>query len=457
MYHTKEVSDALPFPTPVTDRTAAGIAQAIGRLISTGGLTAGARLPTVRAVAGQLGVSPTTVAEAWRLLQHHGAIATEGRRGTFVRGSRPVAPGRYWQVPVDPGTFDLDLSTGTPDPALLPPLGPLLARLDVDQRVTSYLDAPVVPELAARLRSDWPFEPELLTVVDGAQDALDRLVGALVGLGDTVIVTDPEFPTLLDRLELAGAHVIGVALDDEGPVVAEMAAALAQDPVAVFLQPRSHNPAGVSVTAHRAEALAGLVADRPVTVVEDDHSGLVSGAHLHSLGLHRPDQVVHIRSFSKSHGPDLRLAAVGGAAVPIDALARRRRLGPSWTSRLLQYLLLAMLDDPSTTDLVAAAEAEYQRRRDVLSAGLAEHGIEVRPGTGLNLWVPVVDEQVALISLAANGIGAAPGAPFRSADRPADPHLRISIGAASGDLDELAALVAAAATANPSLGHATRA
>lgn len=443
------MGETIPFPGPLADRTADGIASAIGRLISTGDLAVGTRLPTVRAVANQLGVSPTTVAEAWRLLQHHGAIATEGRRGTFVRGSRQVAPGRYWQVPVEPGTFAIDLSTGTPDQALLPPLGPLLSRLDLDPHVSSYLDAPVLPALEERLRVEWPFDAEAMTVVDGAQDALDRLVGAIVRLGDRVVVTDPEFPVLLDLLELAGAEIISVGIDDEGPLVDEVATALDADPVALFLQPRSHNPTGVGISGARAAELAKLVAAKPsVMVVEDDHSGPVAGAALHSLGTHCPDRVVHVRSFSKSHGPDLRLAAVGGAAGPIDALARRRRLGASWSSRLLQKVLVFMLDDPETRALVTAADREYTRRRSVLGTALAGHGVEIGPGSGFNLWLPVADEQIALINLAANGIGAAPGSPFRS--RPPDrDHLRISVGTVPDELEALAERLAAAATVEP--------
>ncbi|MEL7158272.1 MAG: GntR family transcriptional regulator, partial [Actinomycetota bacterium] len=208
--------ETIPFPASMTDRTATGIAHAIGRLISTGDLATGSRLPTVRAVARQLDVSPTTVAEAWRILQHHGAIATEGRRGTFVRGARQVAPGRYWQVPVDPGTFALDLSTGTPDPALLPPLGPLLGRLELDPHVTSYLDAPVVPELAKRLRDDWPFEPELLTVVDGAQDALDRHDRPVVVHGHTDGPGAGQIETIEQRREFGVGHHHGIAQPDHG-------------------------------------------------------------------------------------------------------------------------------------------------------------------------------------------------------------------------------------------------
>ena len=68
-----------------------------------------------------------------------------------------------------------------------------------------------------------------------------------------------------------------------------------------------------------------------------------------------PAQTVHVRSFSKSHGPDLRLAAVGGAAEVIDAVTTRRMLGPGWSSRILQSVLLAMLGDPKTIEQIEAA------------------------------------------------------------------------------------------------------
>lgn len=433
----------------ISDRTANGIALAIGRLISSGELEVGVRLPTVRAVAGVLDVSPTTVSEAWRILRGHGAIATDGRRGTFVRGTRQgVAPGRYWRVPVDPGTFSVDLSTGTPDPALLPPLGPVLREAPLDLPVMSYLDEPVLPELDALLRSDWPFPPELLTIVDGAQDGLDRLVAALVTVGDTVLVGDPEFPPLLDMLDQAGARVIGLPLDHEGIDPIELERHLAAEPVALFVQPRAHNPTGINMSVRRARSLAAVVKGHPLTVVEDDHSGPIGGPELTSLGAHIPSQVVHIRSFSKSHGPDLRLAAVGGAELPIDTLVRRRRLGPSWSSRLLQQILLTMLTDPGIEADVDRSAAVYAERRAKFVAALDRHGITVDGVAGLNLWIPVADEQVALITLAAHGIGAAPGAPFRVG--PTDhQHLRISISTDVDDIDALASTIARAANADP--------
>ncbi len=431
----------------INDPTGAGIARTIGSLVADGDLIPGTQLPTVRALARELDVSPSTVSEAWRILRENGVIETDRRRGTTVRDSSRTHAGRYWHVPVQPGTLGLDLSTGTPDPTLLPPLGPTLGRVHLDLAVSSYLDEPVIPELAEALRGLWPFPPEALTVVDGAQDALDRLIDTLVDFGDRVVVEDPTFPPLLDLLDIAGATVIGVPIDDEGMTVDGLSAALAHQPTALFLQPRAHNPAGVGLSRRRSEQLASVMADSPVIVVEDDHSGDVSGAHLHSIGVHRPNRTVHIRSFSKSHGPDLRLAAMGGAAAPIDALVRRRQLGPSWTSRLLQRVLLDLLSDTDVAALVADAERTYAARRMELLGELDQRGVHVAAGgSGLNLWVPVDNDRDAVVSLAALGIGVAPGEPFEV--EPADQrHIRVTLSMATGvSLEEIADAIADAAT-----------
>lgn len=438
-----------PIHLPIDDRTPTGIALAIGRLISTGALATGDKLPTVRAMAEQVGVSPTTVNDAWQILHSHGAITTEGRRGTFVRGTRQgTAPGRYWQVPVDPDIFSIDLSTGTPDPSLLPPLGPILSKLDLDAPVSSYLDAPVLPGLEALLRDAWPFEPEHLTIVDGAQDGLDRLITTLVSFGDAVVINDPAFPPILDMLDRAGAQTIPVEMDEDGVIPHALKEALLHDPVALFIQPRSHNPTGTTMTNKRAEQLAALVAERPITVVEDDHSAGISRATIATLGEFIPAQVVHIQSFSKSHGPDLRLAAVAGAGRPIDTLVRHRRLGSSWTSRLLQQVLLHMLTDNASKKIVSRAATEYARRRQALVESLDSHGLVVGGSSGINIWIPVIDEQFALISLAAHGIGAAPGTPFKVSPT-AQQHIRVSTGQLADGIDEVGDLIARAATTNP--------
>jgi len=432
--------------TALDDRSAKGIAAAIGRLVSSGELASGTRLPTVRELSRSLGVSPTTVSEAWQSLAAVGAIEPRGRQGTYV--SKPVglgSPRRYRRVTEGPGHFDLDLSTGTPDPDLLPDLGPIVAKVSGQSLTSSYLDEPVLPPLAERLGELWPFAAESLTVVDGALDALDRVGQVVVRLGDRVIVEHPTFPPLLDLLDQLGAEVIGVDVDDDGLVPDGMREALARKPKAVFLQPRAHNPAGIALTAARASALAELLAPTSTIVIEDDHSGDIAHEPLVSLGTHLPQRTVHIRSFSKSHGPDLRLAAVGGAGDIVRAVSNRRLLGPGWSSRILQAVLLAMLDDATTLATIDHARAEYQRRRKLVVEQLESAGVQTTGRDGINVWMRVADERSALITLAAQSIGAAPGEPFLV--HPDAAHLRVTLSHLGGSEADIAPIVARLADA----------
>jgi DNA-binding transcriptional MocR family regulator len=432
-------------------RSARRIASVIGRMITAGELPVGARLPTVRELSRRLGVSPTTVSEAWRSLAAVGAIEAAGRRGTFVRApTGPGGPRRYRRITEGPGHFALDLSSGTPDPALLPDLGPAIARVGKQTLTSSYLDHPVLPELEAALIETWPFPPEAMTVVDGAMDALDRVAQVVLRLGDRVIVEHPSFPPLLDLLEQLGCEVTGVDVDDDGALPDQLRDALQARTVrAVFLQPRAQNPAGSALTAMRARLLAEAVASTDAIVVEDDHANDISSAPLVSLGRWLPARTVHIRSFSKSHGPDLRLAAVGGAGDLVSAVANRRLLGPGWSSRILQAVLLELLRDPATPAVLDVAARTYLRRRALVSDVLAAHGVAVTGRDGINAWIDVGDERSAAVALATRNIGVAPGAPFLvRPDANHRDHLRVTVGLITGsddDVVDVATAIAAAA------------
>jgi DNA-binding transcriptional MocR family regulator len=362
----------------------------------------------------------------------------------------PASPRRYRRITEGPGHFAIDLSTGTPDPALLPDLGPLLARVSRQSLTSSYLDRPVLPELEERLRATWPFAPEAITVVDGAMDALDRVASVVVRLGDRVVVEHPAFPPLLDLLELLGADVVGVPLDDEGMRVDELERAVADGVSAVFLQPRAHNPTGVTTSRKRAKQLAAVLGRTRAVIVEDDHSGDIASGALVSIGSHLPGQTVHLRSYSKSHGPDLRLAAVGGAGDVVNAVANRRLLGAGWSSRILQAVLLQMLDHRPTIDAVAHARREYAHRRSSVTSVLSERGVGFTGTDGINLWMHVADERSALITLATQGIGAAPGEPFMVLDD--SPSLRVTVGLIDHDLERIATTLADAAGMAPARG-----
>ena len=271
----------------------------------------------------------------------------------------------------------------------------------------------------------------------------------LVSFGDRVVLESPGFPPFFDLVESLGAEVVPASLDAEGVRVASLRAALATRPVAVVLQPRAHNPTGVSMSAARAAALARLLgrqAGGTPWVIEDDHSGAISTSPDVSLSTLLPGQVVHVRSFSKSHGPDLRIAALGGPPDLIDRIVQRRMLGPAWTSRMVQTILLDLLTEAQSMDEVAEARRQYFGRQRDLVARLASYGVEVATPDGINLWLPVRDEPGALLHLAAASIRAAAGTPFLATGATAAPHVRVTSGLVEHEhADEVAAALAAAA------------
>lgn len=426
----------------LAEPSARGLAAAVGRAVREGVLEPGAKLPPIRTVATELNLSPTTVSAAWALLARAGTIRTDGRRGTTVAGRARPGPPRYSRTLDRETAFRLDLSTGVPDPTLLPDLSGLLGSLTGAATPGSYLDEPVLPELLDVLRADWPFEPEAVTVVDGAMDGIDLATRLLVRFGDRVAIEQPCFPPLLDLLESRGAELVPMPVDAAGPSAEALRAA---GPVtAVYLQPRAQNPTGVSLSSERAAELADLVRDASAMVIEDDSAGAIASSAAISLGRWVPGQTVHVRSFSKSHGPDLRLAALSAAPEILAGITELRQLGQGWSSRLLQRLLLRLLTDRRSIGQVDRARREYARRRAALVAALAEHDIAV-PGTdGLNLWMPVADETAAVVRLASQGIGVATGAPFAVAGAP-DPHIRVTAGLLADGHEDVAAALAAAA------------
>lgn len=425
------------------ERTALGVARAVSRAIRDGVLAPGTKLPPIRNVAHELQLSPTTINSAWTMLARSGAIRTNGRRGTTVANIE-TGSSRYKRALDGHTLFRQDLSAGTPDASLLPDLTAALKLLTTTATPGGYLDEPVIPELVEVLRANWPYNAARFMLADGAMDALELATRTKVRFGDRVIVEDPAFPLLLDQLEAAGAEVVGVPIDEQGMCAAALAQALTKPAAAVFLQPRAQNPAGVTLSPARASELASIIAATDATVIEDDSAGAIASAPALSLGRWLPAQTLHIRSFSKSHGPDLRLAAMSGPVDTIQAIAARRQNGQGWSSRLLQRILWSLLTETDAIAQINHARREYARRREALVSALAEQGVVVTGTDGFNVWVPVADETAALVRLASQGIGAAAGAPFAVNDN-SQAHIRLTISAVTQGYTELAQTVAAAA------------
>jgi DNA-binding transcriptional MocR family regulator len=428
------IIEIMPTQYVPTGHSASEIAADVEAAIRDGRLRPGEALPPVRLLAAELGLSPATVASAYRDLRVKGVARGHRRAGTRITGSPPTSP----RPPIAVPAGVRNLVSGSPDPALLPALPELRTPVAIPPRL--YGDAAVSPRLAQlasrRLRADG-IDPAHLAVVNGALDGVERVLAAWLRPGDRVAVEDPGYAPLLDLLTALDLVVVPMRLDESGVLPAALTAALATGCEAVVFVPRAQSPTGAAWDADRAAELARVLTAVPETlVIEDDHAADVAGAPARTVTASRPKWAV-IRSVSKTLGPDLRLALLAGDPVTVARVEGRQALGPGWVSHLLQDTVAELWQDPAVGRLLKQARAAYARRRARLIADLAAVGIPATGRSGMAVWVPVGDETGVTSALLERGWAVAPGGRFRITTAPG-----IRIGIATLTAAESARLAA---------------
>lgn len=475
----------------------AAIAAALETAIDEGRLRPDEQLPTVRALAEHLGVSPATAAAAYEQLSRSGRTRGEVGRGTFVRAAEPLgavataawrettpvaqavsAPSTPWRRRLQsqsaarlhaghPGAYDC--ATGGPDIELLP-LTVIRRAAASAIRATEPIDLQYGPPdphgeladaLSARLAHDgieaggrqMAVGTSALQLVELSLRAAERRAG---WRDPIVAVEQPGYQTVLDALDGLGARMVGVDVDAEGAVPESLAAGLDAGARIVILTPRGQNPTGASWSPARRDAIAAVLARVPEAVaIEDDHAADVALAPASTL-LTDPllrSRVVHIRSFSKAIAPDLRVAVAVAAPSLRGLIVEEKGYVDGWTSRLAQRIVARVLRDGELPRLVAHAAREYASRRRACIEALEASELVAAGGSvagavdGLNVWVQLpagVDEVAVLERLAGAGFVATPGECFRL--RPGSSgHVRLTVSAIDA---------ATAAAAGAALGRA---
>src|SRR5215469_6791867 len=418
---------------------AATIAARMEGLIAAGRLRPGERLPAVRALATGLGVSPATVAAGYRSLRDRGLVTPDGRHGTVVAVQPPlrVRPAR----PLPPGVRDL--ASGNPDPALLPPLAPALARISPAHRL--YGGPAILPQLADIARAGFAADGigGDVAVVAGALDGIERVLQAELRPGDRVGVEDPSWPRIGDLVRAIGLRTEPIAVDEAGLVPDRLAAALRAGARAIIATPRGQNPTGAAVDAQRAADIQHVLSGHPQVLVIADVAGAPYAA-LHG----RSERWAVIRSVSKALGPDLRLATLAADSLTTSRVAGRQLLGPGWVSHLLQQIVVTLRSDATTRRLLTSAERHYTTRRTALVAALADRGITAHGRSGLGVWIPAEEETAIVQALAERGWAVSAGERFRFQSAPGIRVTTTTLQPAEARrlADDIAAVVSAQAT-----------
>ncbi|MFE9042318.1 GntR family transcriptional regulator [Streptomyces sp. NPDC007818] len=390
--------------------TAKGIAASVERGVAEGELAPGDALPPVRRLADDLGVSPGTVATAYKELRGRGLVVTRGRGGTVVAEAPSVASRRPPRMPEGLR----DLASGLPDPAFLPVLHP---PGDVAPVYGSHRAAPRLPALEELTRAWFRRDgvpAERVTFAHGALDCVARILSVELRPGDAVAVEDPGFHHLLDLVPALGLRRVPVAVDGEGITPDAVRAALRAGVRAIVFSPRAQCPTGASLTPARRDELGALFQEFPeVLVIEDEYLAELDAPPSPSVSALRPARWAQVRTVSKRLGVDLRWAGVTGDEVTLARHDGRMLMTSGWVSHVLQETVVRLFSDPEVARLVARGEAAYAERRRALIGALGARGIHAVGAGGLNAWVPVRDESAVVNGLRTHGWWVAAGARFR--------------------------------------------
>jgi 2-aminoadipate transaminase len=344
----------------------------------------------------------------------------------------------------------ISFAGGLPDPATFPgqAVAEILRELVDQGDVSPFQYSPTqglpgprdfVAARLERLQGRRPADGELL-LTSGAIEALELAGKAFVDRGDCVVVEAPTYLGAVMAFQSFEARVVGVPLDDDGLVVDELERLLQGGlrPKLLYSIPDHQNPAGVSLSAERREALVGLARRHGFLIVEDVAYRELSfgGEPPPSLWALAPELVVQAGTFSKTLFPGVRLGWAAGPAEIVSKLVWAKQNTDQCAGALGQRLLEEYGRRGLLDEGIARSRELYRARRDALLAALDTRLAGVaswtRPRGGFFTWVelPPGTDAVALSARALEaGVGVVPGPPFY-ADGGGERQLRLSFSSA---------------------------
>jgi DNA-binding transcriptional MocR family regulator len=403
------------------------LAELLGARIENGFYRPGDRLPSVRALSMEHGVSLSTVQQAYRLLEDNGLAAPKPKSGYFVPASRkaPALPavGRPAQRPVDISQWDqvlelirakldinvIQLGRGMPDVSS-PTLRPLLRALG---KISRHHDMPglyydniygtqALRDQIARLMLDSGCRVNAaeLVVTTGCHEALSASIRAICDPGDIVAVDSPSFFGAMQTLKGLGMKALEIPTDPiTGISLEALELALEQWPIkAIQLTPNCNNPLGYIMPEARKKALLTLAQRYDVAVIEDDVYGDLSYTYPRPRTIKSFDvdgRVLLCSSFSKTLAPGLRIGWVAPGRY-LERVLHMKYIGTGSTATQPQMAIAEFLQAGHYEPHLRRMRSQYQRGRDQMIDWITRYfpaGTRVsRPQGGFMMWVELADD-----------------------------------------------------------------
>lgn len=248
-----------------------------------------------------------------------------------------------------------------------------------------------------------PATPDSLFVTGGNSQAMSLVSTVFARPGDTIFVEEPSYFLAFRIFRDHGLDVVGIPMDDDGPRVAALEAALdAHTPAFFYTIPSYHNPTGISSSAARRNDIVALASKHGFLVVADEPYQLLhyGGKPAPAYGTMIDSGVVlSLGSFSKILAPAMRL---GWIQAPDELLRRILRIGLIHSGGCINHISSHIARHAMRSGLLDAhignLRTAYRGRLDAMHATLTEHfdGIAewTRPGGGYFMWLRLLDESI---------------------------------------------------------------
>jgi 2-aminoadipate transaminase len=337
-------------------------------MIENGQLSPGDRLPSERELAAQLNVSRTTVVAAYKELESRGIVRSFIGRGTYV-SALPVREGApfAWRGKVIPEvqtalshcirrllhTDDKVISFAVgvgalelfPHEAFLRATQVVLAQSSA--RALAYAPAEGLPLLREVLAAREGVHPNEVMIISGAQQGIDLIARCLVRPGCAVVMDMPGYLGAIQSFRFAGANLIGWDVSQADPYELDDLL-LRYRPALLYVNPSFQNPTGQVLSLETRQEILRLAGKYRIPVVEDEayRDLYFTSAPPPTLkSLDREGLVIHLRTFSKSLAPGLRVAYVVADAAIIEQLALVKSQSDLFTAGLTQHALAQLLSE----------------------------------------------------------------------------------------------------------------
>lgn len=416
---------------------------------------AGAKLPSIRQLAIDCGISRFPVIEAYDRLVSLGLVESRHGSGFYVSGRAQVARDRcgasdprraedesnYILAQFNHPGETLKLGSGFIPEAWRDTEGVAQAVRHVARTDPGSLIDYATPLGNAALREHLQSriaplgihaDTAQILITFGASQAIDLIVRYMLRAGDTMFVEDPGYYNLFGLLKLHGINVVGIPRTATGPDIDVLQAELKRHrPRAVFVNSVFHNPTGTVVAPSVAFRLLQLAHEYDFTIVEDDIYADFQGETTDRLAaLDQLERVIYIGGLSKTLSSSLRIGFIAASRKMIKDLGDIKILTSISGSQFAEAVALTMLERGAYRKFL-----ERLRRRMSDALGATTRTLEANgwqlfapPAGGKFVWarVPHIDDSQQLIECAAAcDVTIAAGSYFRPHGEPS-PWIRIN-------------------------------